>query len=99
MYIETEVNADDILKLEKEERESILDDNSSEVSEDEISDEEEYQRDEEPELTSQIDEEKGSTENITDVGAEETNRNGEENVEQKIKTIKKPKKAEYKVIR
>lgn len=96
---ETEVNADDILKLEKEERESILDDNSSEVSEDEISDEEEYQRDEEPELTSQVDEEKGSTENITDVGTEETNKNGAENVEQKIKTIKKPKKAEYKVIR
>jgi len=100
---EFEVNPEDILKLESQERSSIFDDNNSEISEDE---EDEYH--EETELIDQGGEHVQSTgsegidekqNNKTDIEIKETDNDEADNIEQNLKTTKKPKRAEYKVIR
>ena len=100
LNVETEVNPEDVLKLESQESGSIFDNNNDEISEDE-----EDENDEETELINTRDEQEqcddddsegvGKKDSNTESGSKET----DNNIEPKIKTMKKPKRAEYKVIR
>ena len=95
LNVETEVKPEDILKLKGQER-TLFDDYS-----DEITDDEDDEHDKETELTNPGDEQAQTDDkgNNSNTGNKETDDGGGTKLEQKIKTMKKPKRAEYKVIR
>ena len=91
--METEVKPEDILKLKGQER-TLFDDYSDEITDDEDDEHE-------TELTSPGDEQAQTDDkgNNSNTGNKEMDDGGATKLEQKIKTVKKPKRAEYKVIR
>lgn len=104
VYTESEVNPEDILKLESQERESVLFDQQIEdVSEDEEN--ELYEDYESINLSDgntqgvdrRVDDEDGNE--TDDIMAKETDNSVLNVTSSKAKNTKKPKRAEYKVIR
>ena len=92
------------MKLELQERGSILDANTDEL----LSEEDEGEFDEQSESASQEYQQelgdfgKRTAENETTVASidhDKDDLNGEDNIQQKVKNVKKPKRTEYKVIR
>ena len=107
LYAASQVNPDDVLKLENQQGETIFDD-SGDISEDE-----EEESDEQADSTGAVDEQVGSDD--TDDGDEKENSSGMETKQtdtnrapgsntyihsnKKVKVITKPRGAEYKLIR
>lgn len=96
----SQVNPDDVLKLENQRAESVLDD-SGDVSEDE-----EYEDDEQAELTETDNEQENvdsvgveEEENDTDIKTKESDENSTPTGNKKAKVTQKPKGTEYKLIR
>lgn len=96
----SQVNPDDVLKLENQRAESVLDD-SGDVSEDE-----DYEDDEQAEVTeTDKEQESGDSEavkegeNDTDRKTKESDENNTPSGNKKAKVIQKPKGTEYKLIR
>lgn len=92
------------MKLELQERGSILDANTDEL----LSEEDEGEFDEQSESASQEYQQelgdfgKRTAENETmaaSIDNDKDDLNGEDNIQQKVKNVKKPKRTEYKVIR
>ncbi|KAJ7374597.1 Methyltransferase-like protein 17, mitochondrial [Desmophyllum pertusum] len=97
----SQVNPDDVLKLENQQGETIFDD-SGDISEDE-----EEESDEQADLTGAVDEQVGSDdtddddekENGSGVETKQTDTNRAPGSNKKVKVITKPRGAEYKLIR
>lgn len=96
----SQVNPDDVLKLENQRAESVLDD-SGDVSEDE-----DYEDDEQAEVTeTDKEQESGDSEavkegeNDTDRKTKESDENNTPSGNKKAKVMQKPKGTEYKLIR
>ena len=94
----SQVNPDDVLKLENQRAESVLDD-SGDISEDE-----ECEGDEQAELTDNEQESGGSEaveedENDTDLKMKESDEDSTPASNKKAKMTQKPRGAEYKLIR
>ncbi|XP_068723173.1 ribosome assembly protein METTL17, mitochondrial-like [Montipora capricornis] len=104
LQAETEVNPEDILKLELQERGSIFDNKTDEVSdgeEDEFDDQtESMNHRHQQEIKGDIGEtDIKETSLRTGINDDENDLGGEDNTRQNVKTMKKPKRAEYKVVR
>lgn len=100
LYIASQVNPDDILKLENRQADTVFDDSGD------MSDNEEDERDDH-EMTETDDEQEGGgdredtdeKENDTDMETKETDKNVAAPSGKKVKVTKKPKGTEYKLIR
>ena len=100
LWTASQVNPDDVLKLENQQAESVLDDSGD------VSEEEEYEDDEQADLTGTVTgQEIGDSElveeeeNDTDLKTKESDENSTPSGNKKAKVIQKPKGTEYKLIR
>lgn len=102
LYAASQVNPDDVLKLENQQGETIFDD-SGDISEDE-----EDEIDEQADSTGTVDEQVGSDdtydasdekENDSGMETKQTDTNRAPGSDRKVKVITKPRGAEYKLIR
>lgn len=97
----SQVNPDDVLKLENLRAESVLDDSGN------ASEDEEYEDDEQAELIETDDEREGrgdsegidKEESDTDMKMKESDENSTSTGDKKAKVTQKPKGTEYKLIR
>ena len=103
MNAESEVNPEDILKLQSQESEStIFGDHSDEISEDEedeLDEENEFINAGDEKVPSDDSEEFDEAEVKTNIETTETDNARANNIESKTRNTKKPKRAEYKLIR